>query len=86
MCSETAENGKTCTVAVAMLTDVPPGTISNIPMGPYFMRDYVTFRTLDGLADLVLRRCMQKRGEDAEFGWAKPGKSLDRIPFHDDHV
>lgn len=60
---------------VAMLRDVPPRTIPDQPDGPYWQRDYVSFRTLDLVANNVLSKCMRKKGDGAQFGWARPGMS-----------
>lgn len=77
-----AANGKTCTLMVAMLIDIPPGEFVDQPRGGPSLatREYLSWRTISHAFSDILVECVRKKGDKAGFGWARLGMHASSPP------
>ncbi|KAL9583638.1 MAG: hypothetical protein Q9203_005002 [Teloschistes exilis] len=69
------DGGKTCTITVAMLRDIPKGEFQRQPLGPRLSRDFMSFKMLNLAVSDIFKDCISNKFDQA-FGWARPGGML----------
>lgn len=60
---------------IAMLKDIPPREIPSQPKGPQVSREIMSYKMLHQAISSIFKTCLRKKGDDAKFGWARPGRS-----------
>ncbi|KAL8739160.1 MAG: hypothetical protein Q9181_000189 [Wetmoreana brouardii] len=65
--------GKSCTITIAMLRDIPPREIPRQPLTPRTAREVVSYVLISQAVSDIFTHCIHKGEDTAEFGWAKPG-------------
>ena len=65
--------GKTCTVMIAMLRNIPLGEFVGQPKVPRTTSEVLSFKTINYAISDVISRCLLQPIPHAAFGWARPG-------------